>query len=317
MPKKVGIVGSGLIGRSWAMLFASAGYQVSIYDVQQSQVDQALKFILEQFKFYHSRGILKGSGKPEEQFAKVKGVTSLEECVKDAFFVQECVPEDLAIKKKVFKELDALVGNETILSSSTSCIMPSKFTSELKNKANCIVSHPVNPPYLVPFVEVMPNPWTTKEVMQITKEVLEELGQKPVICKKECEEFPSCRMQYSILNECCHLVNDGVLDAPDVDVIMKHGFAHRYLWIGPLETAHLNAEGMTSYVDRYGPTLNRVSATLKSPPDWSPSGIGEVIRQMNEAIPPEKLEERRKWRDERLMVTQELKTKMEAKDNNQ
>ncbi|MCL4147167.1 UNVERIFIED_CONTAM: hypothetical protein GTU68_030257, partial [Idotea baltica] len=176
-------------------------------------------------------------------FSSYPGSPSLESCVANSKHVQECVPEDLDIKTKVFKEMDALVGPNTILSSSTSCIMPSKFTKDLIHKENCIISHPYNPPYYVPAVEVIPAPWTSRSVMQKTCQLLEELDLVPIKFAKESPGFGSNRIQYAIMNECFHLVNDGVLGTEDVDNLMKHGLAMRYVWCGPFETIHLNAEG--------------------------------------------------------------------------
>ncbi|XP_042224469.1 lambda-crystallin homolog [Homarus americanus] len=163
MPRneKIGIVGSGFIGRSWAMLFAGVGYEVCIYDIKAEQVSAALDDILHQLKNLHKSGLLRGKLSVEEQHKCIKGATSLKECVSGAVFIQEAVFEDLELKKKVFHQIDELVDSNTIISSSTSCIVPSKLSSDLTNKTNFIVSHPVNPPYYVPMVEVVPAPWTS------------------------------------------------------------------------------------------------------------------------------------------------------------
>jgi len=312
--KKIGIVGSGLIGRSWAMLFAGAGHQVALYDVEWRLVEAALDTVKEELQKLAADGMLRGSLSAEQQHARITGVKTLQECVAGAYLVQECVPESLDLKIKIFKEMDQLVGADTILSSSTSCIVPSKFTKDLAHRTNCLVSHPVNPPYFVPLVEIVPAPWTQTSAVSRTRSLMEGAGQKPVTFSRELPGFGLNRLQYTLLNECFHLVSDGVLSAADVDTLMTAGLGPRYAWMGPLETAHLNAEGLGSYIERYGATIKQVSATLKGPADWSLPAASSVVEQMDQLIPLDRLKERRVWRDERLMALAHLRRTKEKTD---
>jgi len=306
--KKIGIVGSGLIGRSWAMLFASGGYPVVLFDTDQKQVEVALGLILDQMKNMEADGTLRGTATAAAQHKLITGVSSLAECLAGAWFVQECVPESLPLKKQIFGEMDLLVGEDTILSSSTSCILPSAFTETLAHRHHCLVSHPVNPPYFVPLVEIVPAPWTKPEAVASTRKLMEDLGQKPVTFSREIEGFGLNRIQYAILNECHHMVSEGLLNAADVDTLMTAGLGPRYAWMGPLETAHLNAEGTGSYCERYGATINRISATLKGPADWTLDSSKTLVDQMNQRYPVDTLQDRRKIRDEKLSALAKLRT---------
>lgn len=149
VPKgKVAIVGSGLIGKSWSVLFSRAGYEVYLYDIDESQTSKAVAGVLESLLELESKGLLRGPVQSaREAHELVHGCNDLEKALEGAIYVQENTPENIDIKKKVFANLDELVKNdEIILASSTSCIVPSRFTETLKHRKQCIVAHPVGVP---------------------------------------------------------------------------------------------------------------------------------------------------------------------------
>ncbi|XP_072014382.1 lambda-crystallin-like [Amphiura filiformis] len=312
--EKISIVGSGLIGRSWAMIFASAGYNVVIYDVKQTQITEGLEFIKEQLKDLQSKGLLKGSLSPDEQMILIKGSTSLEETVRGAKYIQECVPEVLEVKNKVFLEMEQFADDQTILASSCSGIQPSKFTEDVKRRHQCVVCHPINPPYHAPLVEVVPSPWTDPGVIRRTRALLEEVGQVPVTVNKEIRGFALNRVQYALVAECWRLINDGVITVEDMDRVMWAGLGPRYAFIGPFEVMHLNAEGLGSYLERYGQLMQDTVDSAGPPPTFSGPEATKIVEELNHLIPLDKLEERRKRRDERMSAVAKLKREMDAED---
>jgi len=307
--QKVGVIGSGLIGRSWAMLFAGAGYNVVLYDNVASQVKSALDDIKNQLITLEKTGMLRGKLNAAEQFALVKGGTVLAEAVKGSYYIQECIPEVLEMKQKLWEEVDKVVDSESmILASSTSALLPSVISKNMKHKKQFIVAHPVCPPYYVPLVELVPSPATTQDIVTRSRAIQEEIGQAPVTLSKELPGFVLNRIQYAILSECWRLVTDKVVSVDDVNTVMTEGLGRRYAFIGPFETAHLNAEGMKSYCDRYGKMIHDMVETFGPNPSWFDPKTDIVIEGMNKSVPLDKLEERRAWRDGSLVQLQKLVT---------
>ncbi|XP_055309702.1 lambda-crystallin [Sitodiplosis mosellana] len=308
--EKIGIFGSGLIGGSWAMIFASVGYQVQIYDIVPEQISGALKRIENELKQLEKENILRGTLTAQQQFKCITGTTDIKELVKGAAYIQECVPENIELKRKIYAQLDAILEDQTILASSTSTFLPSVLSAEMKRKSQVIIAHPVNPPYYVPLIEVVPAPWTKPEIALKTKQLLLDVGQKPVLFTREIEGFAVNRVQYAILNEVWRLVASGVLNVRDIDSVMSDGLGMRYAFLGPLETAHLNAEGWANYCDRYHQSIYDVSQTFGEIPKMEGPVVAEIAKQLEEMCPINKLPARREWRDNCLTQLSQLKKKI-------
>ncbi|XP_074599802.1 lambda-crystallin-like [Brevipalpus obovatus] len=304
---KIAIIGSGLIGQSWAMIFASASYRVQLFDVVQENVKKALETIEAKLNDLSSKKLLRGNIPAAKQISLITGASSLSEVVEGAFYVQECVFERLDLKVKVFADLDAIVSPSTILASSTSCFPPSKFSSELKNRSNVLVAHPVNPPYFVPLIELVKSPYTSDEITDKARALMIDVGQKPVVLNKEVQGFAVNRIQYVILMECYRLIADGVISVEDIDAVMSEGLGMRYAFIGPWETAHLNANGMQDYFDKYADGILRVLDDMGPNRKFEGETAKKIADQLTKKIPLDKLRDRIKWRDENLIALSQVK----------
>eukprot|EP00049_Salpingoeca_infusionum_P005506 m.92920 g.92920 ORF g.92920 m.92920 type:complete len:334 (+) comp12992_c0_seq7:74-1075(+) len=316
--KKAAIIGSGLIGRCWAALFARAGAQVSMFDIEMSQLEASLIAVQATVQELSDNDLLRDQD-VGDVIARISVTTDMGTAIKDAFFVQECVPESLELKRKVFAQIDQLAEDDAILASSTSCIAPSKFTEGLTHCANAIVCHPVNPPHYIPVVEVVPAPWTSPDTVTRVRQIQLDLGQAPVVLNKEVNGFIINRLQYALLMEAWRLVEDGVASPQDVDSAISNGLALRWSFMGPFETIDLNApQGVLDYCERYGETITEVCGEQTDPRQMKGSKTAQVVHDaMRESVPAEDLAngKRRAWRDRRLAalaVHKMLQTKKEG-----
>ncbi|XP_028289431.1 lambda-crystallin homolog [Parambassis ranga] len=302
--KVITVIGSGLIGRSWAMVFISGGYSVKIYDNQPGQSAKAITEIRKQVEELEEAHMLRGELPAAQQLALLSSYDDLAQALEGAYFVQECVFEQLEVKQSIFQNIEHVVGKDVILSSSTSCLVPSKVFSKVQNRSRCLVSHPVNPPYYVKLVELVPHPETAAAVMDTTHVLMTKVGQAPVLLRKEIDGFALNRVQAAIIAESWRLVQDGIISVKDIDLVMSEGLGMRYAFIGPMETMHLNApEGLEDYMKRYGENLTRVLTSFGPVPDFTGEGSKSIIKEMCELIPSDQnhLSARKERRDRLLM----------------
>ena len=158
MARQVAVIGAGLIGRAWSIVFSRAGFDVALWDPVEAAIPAALDFIAARLPELYAAGLVKET--PDKILPRIKPAASLEAAVANAAYVQENGPERVEAKIPLFARLDAAARPDTILASSTSGIPASAFTEHLPGRARCLVAHPVNPPYLIPLVEICPAPWT-------------------------------------------------------------------------------------------------------------------------------------------------------------
>ncbi len=296
----IAIIGTGLIGRSWAMVFARAGHAVRIWDAEPRAAQAAIAIIGERLGDLRAAGLL--AEEPAVVAARITPVASMAECLAGAAYVQENGPERLDPKIALFAAMDALCPPEVILASSTSGIPASAFTENLPGRARCLVAHPVNPPYLVPLVELVGAPWTSPEVITRTRALMDAVKQVPVVAHKETKGFVLNRLQAALVAEAFRLVRDGVMSVEDVDACVKHGLGLRWAFMGPFETCELNAPGgMPDYAERYGPLLGQLTDEM-TPYHFDAQTVARVTAERRAILPLEDLPERAAWRDRELMA---------------
>jgi 3-hydroxyacyl-CoA dehydrogenase len=297
MPR-VAVIGSGLIGRAWVMVFARAGWDAALYDAVEGVAENALGLVAEGLEELAKHGLVDD---PKRSAARVRAAKSLADALDGATFVQENVPETVEAKRAIFAELDHLAPPNTILASSTSAIVASLFTEDLAGRARCLVAHPVNPPHLVPIVELVGAPWTAPETIARAKQVYESIKQVPIVVRREIEGFILNRLQGALLAEAFRLVGEGYVSPQDLDKTIKDGLGLRWSFMGPFATIELNAPGgIADYCARYTGFYKRLQAKPAEVKVFENANIANILREWGKQARPEQLARLTRWRDQRL-----------------
>lgn len=298
--KNIAVIGSGRIGRAWAIVFARSGLSVRIHDASPEMLSGAIPAIRESVQDLASFDLI---DEPVDTIvARITACESLADAVADADLVQENIAEIVEAKRALFTELDRLTKPDALLASSTSGLPASTFTEGIKGRARCLVAHPVNPPSLVPLVELCGAPWTAPQTMERARAIYEEAGQKPVTVNREISGFLLNRLQGAVLDEALSLYEQGYASAADLDTVMRDGLAMRWSFMGPFETIDLNAPGgVADYAARYGGTYRSIAAGRK-PFDWPAETLDKLDAERRAVLSRDRIEERSRWRDRRLMA---------------
>lgn len=306
------VVGCGLIGRAWAIDFARGGWTVRLFDPVEGAVEAALSTIDRLLADLVDNGLLEPTAR-EEARARLHPVPRLEAALLGARWVQENAPERLELKKELWRELDRLAGAEAVLASSTSAILPSRFTEDLSGRARCLVVHPLNPPYLIPAVELCPAPWTSMDTILRAEAVMRGLGHSIIRMSREIDGFVMNRLQAALVEEAMKLVAEGICTAEEVDIGLRDGLALRWCFAGPFEVGDLNAPGgIRDYVVRYKSVFDSVLKSALPRPDWTGPVLDEIERSRRLRLLAEEIAHRQRWRDRRLMAL--LRHKKEASE---
>jgi len=282
------------------MVFARAGHEVAMYDAAPGAVDKALGLIGAGLNESREFGLIDEPA--ETVLRRVRAASSLADALKDADYVQENTAENLEIKRGVFAQMDAAAGPSCILASSTSTIETSRFADGLPGRHRCLVAHPVNPPHVVPIVEISPAPFTSAETVARTRALHERVGQVPITVKREVEGFILNRLQAALLNEAWRLVKEDYVSVEDLDKTIRDGLGLRWAFMGPFETIDLNAPGgVVDYAARYGPKLHGMMQDVRYEP-WDAELVARIEAERRRLMTQEEHGQREAWRDRRLMA---------------
>lgn len=262
---RIALVGTGLVGASWAVVFARAGLTVRAHDADPAQRPRAVALVQNSLEALTEAGLLH---EPVATImARIEWCERLEHALEAADYVQESIVERIDAKRSLFAQLDALAPAHALLASSTSAFPTSDFAGGLAGERRCLVVHPVNPPHLIPFTEICGSTITASASIETAMALMQRVGQSPVHVRAEVTGFLLNRLQWSLLAEACRLVAAGVVTPEAVDRAIRDGLGRRWAFMGPFEVGDLNApQGLGDYLQRFRPTIEAIDAASAAAP---------------------------------------------------
>ena len=298
---RIAIVGSGMIGRAWGICFARGGHEVIYYNRTRDKAAAAIDYAKAVLPELESQDLLNGFT-AAQVLSKMSIAETMQDALQDADYVQENVAENVQVKRDTYKEMERFARHDCIFGSSTSGIVASSFTAEMAHRERCVVVHPLNPPYIIPAVDLVPSIWTSDEVMDWTADLLRSCGQSVIRMKTEDPGFLTIRLQGAIYHEAFRLVAAGLAAPEDVDICIRDGLALRWSFMGPFETADLNAPGgIRDFVRRYGQQYSNLYPR-DAPVAWEGALLDEVEHARRARLTMADQPARQVWRDRRLIA---------------
>lgn len=258
--RHIGIIGTGMIGASLAVLFTGNGYKTTMYAVNDEESIAGMDRYDAYYKDLIGKKLL--TQKQADACRALAGVTQSFSDLSDADILFECVVEKLPVKHAVYAEIEKHCKNFRAIASSTSAISADDLAAGIAQKEKLAVSHPWNPPHLVPCVEVVKSRYTGNEALSVLTQVLESVGREVVVMKKGAPGFIGNRLQHALFREAVNMVEQGIASPQDIDRTLRSSFIPRYTSIGLFE--HQDYAGLdmvTSIEDYLFPTLSNATKT--------------------------------------------------------
>ena len=306
-PRTVAVVGTGVIGRSWIRVFTRAGFDTRVFDPDPEQVERAMDWHVESALV----GLHEGLATIRSTNTECKRITrckSLEEALDGATYVQECGPEAIAAKQAIYRELDARSAPDAVLASSTSAHDMTVIAQGLPGAARCIVAHPVNPPHVIPLVEVLAGAETRPDITASTVALLRQAGMAPVTLDRFAPGFVLNRLQAAVLREAVSLVGSGVASPEVVDTVMRDGLGLRWALMGPFGTGHANADGgVGCYFRLYADAYRSIWKDLDPAPDFGDDVMDRIADSVTAMYGEDAVAALSAWRDSMVRRILQLK----------
>ena len=303
LPKNIACVGSGIIGSSWALLYALNGYTVITYDISDDALAKSTALINNMLTTMAENKII-DSRRVAPALAKIRGTTVLEE-IADVDYVQESAVERIEVKTDLLEKLEKIVRGDVIIASSTSGLSADAMQAVMVHPQRMVIAHPFNPPHLVPLVEIVRGEKTSQATVDVVYSLMESLGKVPVRINKQLPGFAANRLQIAVLRESLSMLADGVVDADGLEKIMSAGIGLRWAFMGPLVTAHLagGAGGLEYYLEHFGPMTSSICETLATWTTFPEDVEARALAQTAELplIRTKSYAELVRWRDRNLI----------------
>ncbi|WP_420408411.1 carnitine 3-dehydrogenase [Hoeflea sp.] len=293
--KKAAIVGGGVIGGGWAARFLLNGWDVSIYD-PDSQAERKVGEVMANAR--RSLPALSDVSVPEE--GRLSFASSIREAVEGAGWIQESVPERLDIKHATFADIQANCSADALIGSSTSGFKPSELQQGAARPEQIFVAHPFNPVYLLPVIELV----GVEATLLRASDVLEEIGMKPLMVRKEIDAHIADRFLEAVWREALWLIKDGIATTQEIDDVIRYGFGMRWAQMGLFETYRIagGEAGMRHFIAQFGPCLSWPWTKLMDVPELTDELTDMIASQSDEQSGMHSIRELERIRDDNLVA---------------
>jgi len=300
--QRVACVGAGLIGQGWATVFSSRGLEVIIQDISQELLNESMERIRLNLNFLEAHNLLP-KGQADRSIGKITTTTHIHDAVSHVDYVQESVPDNYDMKKRVFKEMDDAAPAHAILASSTSGLLMTEIQKVTVQPERCVLAHPMLPVHLMPAVEIVGGEQTAQETVEWTREFMTSLGKTPIVLNREVPGYIVNRLQAALLREAIDLVHKGVASPEEVDTAFCRGIGLRDPLIGPFLRIHLAGNGIEDFIKNFSQSYCYRWETMETWTSIPPSAIEPMVKGVRdmEMVRKKSLGEIGAWRDEMLV----------------
>jgi len=297
----VACVGAGLVGQGWATIFLSRGLEVIMQDISQEILNESMKNIWLNLKFLETQGLAQ-KGSVEAGRDRIKTTTDITDACGHVDYVQESVPDNYEIKKRVFEEMDTAAPAHVILASSASGLLMTDIQKVTARPERCVLVHPVLPVHLIPTVEIAGGEKTSPKTIQKACEFMERMGKSPVVLRREVPGYIVNRLQAALLREAIDLVDKGIASPEEVDKAFCKGTGLRDPVIGPFLRMHIAGNGIEDFIHNFAQSYRYRWETMEAWTSIPSSAIDAVVKGTREMeiVGEKSLGEVRAWRDEML-----------------
>ncbi|MBI6895201.1 L-carnitine dehydrogenase [Pseudomonas putida] len=299
--KTFAALGSGVIGSGWVARALAHGLDVVAWDPAPGAETALRKRIANAWPALQKQGLAPGASQDRLTF-----VATIEECVRDADFIQESAPERLDLKLDLHAKISAAAKPNAIIGSSTSGLLPSEFYESATHPERCVVGHPFNPVYLLPLVEIVGGRNTSPDAIEAAKTIYTALGMRPLHVRKEVPGFIADRLLEALWREALHLVNDGVASTGEIDDAIRFGAGLRWSFMGTFLTYTLAGgdAGMRHFMAQFGPAL-KLPWTYLPAPELTDKLIDDVVEGTSEQLGEHSIGALERYRDDTLLAVLE------------
>lgn len=296
--KTAAIIGGGVIGGGWAARFLLHGWRVNVFDPDE-QAPRKIGEVLENARASFPE-MLDAQLPPEGELVYCD---SIAEAVADATWIQESVPERLDIKHSTLREILAAATTDALIGSSTSGFKPSQLQQGIDSPERVMVAHPFNPVYLLPLVELVAGDAGSPEHTQTAKQILTDIGMKPLLVRKEIDAHIADRFLEAVWREGLWLIKDGVATTEEIDDAIRYGFGLRWAQMGLFETYRIagGEAGMRHFIAQFGPCLSWPWTKLMDVPELDDELIEKIATQSDEQSGQYSIRELERIRDNNLV----------------